>query len=134
GGERSTREAGGIGPDRRGDEGEAPAGDLRAVPGRGPRVREAAESHVGLRDRRGVSRAAPRGAIGAGGRRFRGLERAGTRRRRVRAGARSGADGEHNGALTMDAARDITGYRKYWAARFGTAPFLPMTRAEMTAL
>ena len=34
----------------------------------------------------------------------------------------------------MDAARDITGYRKYWAARFGTAPFLPMTRAEMTAL
>ncbi|MGD9597144.1 MAG: YgiQ family radical SAM protein [Steroidobacteraceae bacterium] len=34
----------------------------------------------------------------------------------------------------MDAARDITGYRKYWASRFGTAPFLPMTRAEMTAL
>ena len=31
----------------------------------------------------------------------------------------------------MDSARDIDGYRKYWAARFGTAPFLPMSRAEM---
>ncbi|MBV6418030.1 MAG: hypothetical protein CMLOHMNK_02809 [Steroidobacteraceae bacterium] len=34
----------------------------------------------------------------------------------------------------MEAARDITGYRKYWASRFGTAPFLPMSRAEMDAL
>ena len=34
----------------------------------------------------------------------------------------------------MDAAKDITSYRKYWAARFGTAPFLPMSRAEMDAL
>src|SRR5688572_24535134 len=34
----------------------------------------------------------------------------------------------------MDTARDITGYRRHWAARFGTAPFLPMTRAEMDAL
>jgi uncharacterized radical SAM protein YgiQ len=34
----------------------------------------------------------------------------------------------------MQAARDITGYRKYWASRFGTAPFLPMSRAEMDAL
>ena len=34
----------------------------------------------------------------------------------------------------MEPARDITSYRKYWAARFGTAPFLPMTRAEMDAL
>lgn len=25
-------------------------------------------------------------------------------------------------------------HRKHWAARLGTAPFLPMTRAEMTAL
>jgi len=31
----------------------------------------------------------------------------------------------------MQTARDITGYRKYWAERFGTAPFLPMSRAEM---
>ena len=34
-------------------------------------------------------------------------------------------------------AADITplfGRRKYWAHRFGTAPFLPMTRAEMDAL
>ena len=34
----------------------------------------------------------------------------------------------------MQTARDITGYRRYWAARFGTAPFLPMSRAEMDAL
>ena len=34
----------------------------------------------------------------------------------------------------MEPARDISGYRKYWAARFGTAPFLPMSRAEMEAL
>ena len=34
----------------------------------------------------------------------------------------------------MQAARDITSYRKFWAARFGTAPFLPTSRAEMDAL
>ena len=34
----------------------------------------------------------------------------------------------------METARDITGYRRHWAARFGTAPFLPMTRAEMDLL
>jgi uncharacterized radical SAM protein YgiQ len=34
----------------------------------------------------------------------------------------------------MEAARDITSYRKHWARRFGAAPFLPMTRAEMDAL
>ncbi len=34
----------------------------------------------------------------------------------------------------MQTARDITGYRKHWAERFGTAPFLPMSRAEMDAL
>ncbi|MDF1485977.1 YgiQ family radical SAM protein [Ramlibacter sp. H39-3-26] len=32
------------------------------------------------------------------------------------------------------AAKPITSYRKYWAQRFGTAPFLPATREEMTAL
>ncbi|HEY8537442.1 MAG TPA: hypothetical protein VIL28_01165, partial [Steroidobacteraceae bacterium] len=31
-------------------------------------------------------------------------------------------------------ARDIFSYRKYWAARFGTAPFLPMSREEMNEL
>ncbi|MEY3502545.1 MAG: hypothetical protein RL763_613 [Pseudomonadota bacterium] len=31
-------------------------------------------------------------------------------------------------------AKPLTSYRKYWAARFGTAPFLPMSRAEMAAL
>src|SRR5581483_8507824 len=34
----------------------------------------------------------------------------------------------------MEPARDIFGYRKHWAARFGTAPFLPMSRAEMDEL
>jgi uncharacterized radical SAM protein YgiQ len=34
----------------------------------------------------------------------------------------------------MQTARDITGYRKHWAERFGTAPFLPMSRGEMDAL
>ena len=32
------------------------------------------------------------------------------------------------------AAKPLSSYRKYWAARFGTAPFLPMSRAEMDAL
>jgi uncharacterized radical SAM protein YgiQ len=35
---------------------------------------------------------------------------------------------------SMHTAPDITGYRKHWAARFGTAPFLPMSRAEMELL
>src|SRR5215471_17439098 len=34
----------------------------------------------------------------------------------------------------MQTARDIKSHRRYWAARFGTAPFLPMSRAEMDAL
>src|ERR1044071_9351875 len=34
----------------------------------------------------------------------------------------------------MDPARDITAYRRHWAARFGTAPFLPMTKEEMDEL
>jgi uncharacterized radical SAM protein YgiQ len=32
------------------------------------------------------------------------------------------------------AAKALTSYRKYWAARFGTAPFLPMSRKEMEQL
>lgn len=32
------------------------------------------------------------------------------------------------------AAKPITSYRPFWAKRFGTAPFLPMSRAEMDAL
>ena len=32
------------------------------------------------------------------------------------------------------AAKPLSSYRKYWAARFGTAPMLPMTRAEMDKL
>ena len=34
----------------------------------------------------------------------------------------------------MQQARDIYGYRRHWAERFGTAPFLPMSRAEMELL
>jgi uncharacterized radical SAM protein YgiQ len=34
----------------------------------------------------------------------------------------------------MQTAPDITAYRKHWAERFGTAPFLPMSRAEMELL
>ncbi|MGD9841569.1 MAG: YgiQ family radical SAM protein [Steroidobacteraceae bacterium] len=34
----------------------------------------------------------------------------------------------------MQAARELFSYRKYWASRFGTAPFLPMSRAEMDEL
>ena len=32
------------------------------------------------------------------------------------------------------AAKPLTSYRPYWAKRFGTAPFLPMSRAEMEKL
>ena len=34
----------------------------------------------------------------------------------------------------MDAAKQLFSYRKHWAHRFGPAPFLPMTRAEMDLL
>ena len=34
----------------------------------------------------------------------------------------------------METAKAITSYRKHWAHRFGTAPFLPMSRAEMEQL
>jgi uncharacterized radical SAM protein YgiQ len=34
----------------------------------------------------------------------------------------------------MHPARDLFSYRKYWAKRFGTAPYLPMSRAEMEDL
>src|SRR6478752_1303993 len=32
------------------------------------------------------------------------------------------------------APKQLTSYRKHWAHRFGTAPFLPMSRAEMDTL
>ncbi len=34
----------------------------------------------------------------------------------------------------QQASRPLFGYRKFWAHRFGPAPFLPMSRAEMDAL
>jgi uncharacterized radical SAM protein YgiQ len=36
--------------------------------------------------------------------------------------------------IPMHTARDIFSYRQYWAKRFGTTPFLPMSRAEMDEL
>ena len=35
---------------------------------------------------------------------------------------------------TMQAAKPLFSHRKYWAHRFGIAPFLPTTRAEMDEL
>src|SRR6516162_4658915 len=35
---------------------------------------------------------------------------------------------------TGEAAKPLFSYRPYWAHRFGTAPFLPMSRAEMDAV
>ena len=32
------------------------------------------------------------------------------------------------------APRELFSYRKHWASRFGTAPFLPMSKEEMDAL
>ncbi|WP_295854729.1 YgiQ family radical SAM protein [uncultured Xylophilus sp.] len=37
-------------------------------------------------------------------------------------------------SLFARAAKPLTSYRKYWAARFGTAKFLPTSREEMAAL
>ena len=34
----------------------------------------------------------------------------------------------------MQTAPTLSSYRPYWARRFGTATFLPMSRAEMEAL
>ena len=34
----------------------------------------------------------------------------------------------------MEAPRQLFSYRPHWAHRFGTAPFLPVSRAEMDAL
>ncbi|HSI94731.1 MAG TPA: YgiQ family radical SAM protein, partial [Methylophilaceae bacterium] len=34
----------------------------------------------------------------------------------------------------MESPKPLPSYRPYWAKRFGTAPFFPMSRAEMDAL
>jgi len=47
--------------------------------------------------------------------------------------ARVGGSNSIRVELTMTAV-PLTSYRKYWAARFGVAPFLPMSRAEMDQL
>src|SRR5260221_423719 len=38
------------------------------------------------------------------------------------------------GAPAMPAAKPLSAYKPFWAKRFGTAKFLPTTRAEMDAL
>ncbi len=38
------------------------------------------------------------------------------------------------GAPSVPSVKPLFSYKKYWAQRFGTAPFLPMSRAEMDAL
>jgi uncharacterized radical SAM protein YgiQ len=40
----------------------------------------------------------------------------------------------HRSAVPLAPAKPIFSYRKYWASRFGAAPFLPMSRAEMDVL
>ena len=37
-------------------------------------------------------------------------------------------------AAKAPSARPLTSWKPYWARRFGPAPFLPMSRAEMTQL
>ncbi len=61
-------------------------------------------------------------------------------RLRVRAGrAAAAADGtgqraEATAGQSYGPSRSLTAYRPFWAKRFGPAPFLPMSRAEMDAL
>ncbi len=40
----------------------------------------------------------------------------------------------HRRAAMSETVKPLTTYRPYWAKRFGVAPFLPMSRAEMEAL
>ena len=39
-----------------------------------------------------------------------------------------------NAVRPRQGAREISKYKKYWAERFGVAPFLPMSREEMDLL
>ena len=48
--------------------------------------------------------------------------------------AASGAAHDFVGAPPMEAAKPLFGHKKFWAQRFGVAPFLPMSRAEMDQL
>ena len=57
--QRSQGEAVGVGPDRAGDAGEGDPGDLRPLPGRGPRVRPSGEQPLLLRGDRGFPRELP---------------------------------------------------------------------------
>jgi len=40
----------------------------------------------------------------------------------------------NHASVNIPSAPDLFSYRKFWAKRFGTAPFLPMSRAEMDVL
>ena len=54
--------------------------------------------------------------------------------RRGEGGDNAGMSRANNGAGRATSARALDAYKPYWAKRFGTAPFLPMSRAEMEAL
>ncbi len=82
--ERSAREAGRVGPDREGDEGEEHPRDLRAVSGRRPRLRAPRQPHVVLRRRGRLPRAMPRWPLRARRQRLQGFEHPGAGRRRQR--------------------------------------------------
>jgi uncharacterized radical SAM protein YgiQ len=43
-------------------------------------------------------------------------------------------EGWYTQTMLIAPPKDIFSHRKYWAARFGVAPYLPMSRAEMEAL
>ncbi len=47
---------------------------------------------------------------------------------------RSGATAQTGSRASATPPRGLFSYRPYWPVRFGTAPFLPMSRAEMDAL
>ena len=66
GGKRSQGEAVGVGPDRAGDAGEGDPGDLRPLPGRGPRVRPSGEQPFLLRGDRGFPGELPGRPLRAG--------------------------------------------------------------------
>ena len=102
--ERPAREAGGVRPDRLGDEGEGHSRHLRAVSGRRARLRAAAEPQLVLRDQRGLPVAVPRRALRAGRRRLPGLESRGAGGREERPGSRGCARGQALAALSGRAA------------------------------
>ena len=86
--QRSARQAGRVRPDREGDEGQEPAGHLRAVSGRRPRLCAAHQSHLVLRHRGRIPEPVPGRPLRAHRQRLQGREPQGARRRATRSGPR----------------------------------------------